>query len=119
MKSSRNCDKELSLIKQLKEQKDFYQEQYDKLKKLVDRYESENPNNPKLKNIKEFIGSQKQKELRQALEKKWRCNKCEKGVLKMIKIPQGVNLLYFRKCSNDKCQHKTRPKPFSQDVEVS
>lgn len=119
MKSRRNCEKEVSILKQLKEQRDFYQEQYDKLKKLVDRYESENPSSPRLKNMKEFISSQKQKEIKKAVEAKWKCDKCEAGILKLIKIPQGENLVYFRKCSNLKCQKKTRLKPYHNQVELS
>lgn len=119
LKSRRNCEKELSLVKQLKEQRDFYQEQYEKLRKLVDRYEAENPDSPRLKNIKEFISSQKQKEAKKALEEKWKCDKCELGRLKLIKIPQGPNLMYFRKCSNIKCQKKTRIKPYHNEVELS
>lgn len=107
MKKSRNCEKELTDIQRLKEQRDFYKEQYEKLKKLVDRLNVDEANNPRLKPVNEFISSQEVRKVKAEKEKKWKCHKCEKGFLKMLTIPQGPsNLVYFRKCTNAKCTHK-------------
>lgn len=119
MKSNRNCEKELNQLKAVKEQRDFYKDKYEKLKKLVDRLGEDYPDNKKIKAIKLHVESQKQSDLKAKLQDKWRCHTCEKGFLKIIKVPSGDGLGYFRKCDNTKCTKKTRLKPYNTEVEAS
>lgn len=119
MKSNHKCEKELNQLREMKSQRDFYKDKYDKLKKLVDRLGSEYPDNKKIKSLQKHVEDQKQSDLKMKLQQKWKCHQCEKGTLKIIKVPQGQSLGYFRKCDNGKCTHKTRLKPYSIEVEAS
>lgn len=119
MKSNHKCEKELNQLKEVKAQRDFYKDKYEKLKKLVDRLGEDYPDNKKVKAITMHVESHKQSDLKAKLSEKWRCHSCEKGTLKIIKVPHAGHLGYFRKCDNLKCTKKTRLKPYSQEVEVS
>lgn len=52
------------------------------------------------------------------LEEKWRCHKCQEGVMKLIVFSRPDGKHYIRACSNrDKCQNRTDAKPWKEDVE--
>lgn len=52
------------------------------------------------------------------LEEKWRCHKCQEGVMKLIVFSRPDGKHYIRACSNrGKCQNRTEPKQWKEDVE--
>jgi ribosomal protein S20 len=52
------------------------------------------------------------------LEDKWRCHKCQEGIMKLIVFSRPDGKHYIRACSNrGKCQNRTEPKEWKEDVE--
>lgn len=51
------------------------------------------------------------------MQKKWKCFKCDEGVMKLIIIPHGGGSNYFRLCSNPKCKNRTEVKEYTEEVE--
>jgi predicted nuclease with TOPRIM domain len=50
------------------------------------------------------------------MEDKWKCYKCQTGILKIVLFTMGDNTKYFRMCSNDKCKKRTLPKDWNDSV---
>lgn len=55
------------------------------------------------------------------MEKRWKCHRCNEGVMKITVINRQDGKWYFRSCTNvtGKCKHRTELKPFNEDVEIS
>jgi hypothetical protein len=51
------------------------------------------------------------------MEKKWKCFKCEVGLMKLLIYGNREGMQYLRKCSNPKCLNRTKPKPYNSNVE--
>lgn len=51
------------------------------------------------------------------MEEKWKCFECDVGILKILIFRNRDGSQYFRKCSNPKCQHRTKPKVYNNNVE--
>lgn len=52
------------------------------------------------------------------LEEKWRCHKCQEGIMKLIVFSRPDGKHYIRACSNrNKCQNRTEPKQWNEEVE--
>ena len=51
------------------------------------------------------------------LEKKWKCFKCDIGLMKLLIYTNREGTQYLRKCSNPKCLNRTKPKPYNDGVE--
>ena len=49
------------------------------------------------------------------LERKWRCHKCQEGILRLIIVPGLETNRYFRKCSL--CENRTQVKEYTEEVE--
>lgn len=54
-------------------------------------------------------------------EQKWKCFVCTEnhGVMKITIITRQDGRWYFRKCTNQKCSHRTELKQFTEEVELS
>jgi predicted nuclease with TOPRIM domain len=53
------------------------------------------------------------------MEEKWKCFQCGIGVMKITVITRQDGKHYFRRCTAEKCGHRTELKPFTDDVEIS
>lgn len=73
-------------------------------------------------------GAQKQQTLKQIedekqitfqeLEKKWKCHKCNVGIMRLIVFNRPDGKHYMRVCNNKtKCQNRTEPKKWHEKVE--
>lgn len=52
------------------------------------------------------------------LEDKWKCHKCQVGVMRLIVFTRPDGKHYIRACSNrGKCQNRTESKPWHEKVE--
>lgn len=52
------------------------------------------------------------------LEEKWRCHKCNEGVMKLIVFTRHDGTKYIRSCSNKNiCKNRTEPKDWKETVE--
>ena len=65
-------------------------------------------------NLKEL---QLQKEAEPTLEEKWKCWSCGVGVLKLLVYREGPQRKYFRKCNAQKCNNRTKPQDYNEEVE--
>lgn len=74
-----------------------------------------------IKGAQEELNLQEIKEERsqkfEDMQKKWKCFKCDEGVMKLIIIPHGGGSNYFRLCSNPKCKNRTEVKEYTENVE--
>lgn len=50
-----------------------------------------------------------------ALAERWKCYKCEVGMLKLIIVP---NRRYFRKCTTKDCPQRTEVKELKEDTDM-
>jgi hypothetical protein len=50
-----------------------------------------------------------------AITEKWKCYKCEVGLLKLIIVP---GQRYFRKCTTKECTHRTEVKTLTEEVDL-
>jgi hypothetical protein len=62
----------------------------------------------------EEVELEKQEKL---LENKWRCHKCNEGVMKIHIIKRLDGVFYWRICSNNNCDNKTKLQRYSENVE--
>lgn len=53
------------------------------------------------------------------MEKRWKCHKCNSGVMKLTVINRQDGRWYFRSCTDTKCKNRTELKPFNDEVEIS
>lgn len=49
------------------------------------------------------------------IQRKWKCHKCEDGILRLIIVPGIETNRYFRKCSM--CSHRTKVQEYTENVE--
>ncbi len=78
------------------------------LQELLDGAKKEN-------NLKEIEDN---KEIKfKELEEKWKCHKCNIGVMKLIVYNRHDGKWYLRKCNQNKCENRTDAKPFHDKVE--
>jgi hypothetical protein len=111
----RNGDKELDDLQRFKRENAKLKKENAKLRKLIQRGQI----NQEL--LHELV--QKETEEAQAVEldkkmlEKWRCHKCGDGVLKLHLLKRLDGTFYYRKCNGLACDHKTRLKRYTNDVE--
>ena len=55
-------------------------------------------------------------EAESSMEARWRCHKCDSGVLKLVIFQNLEGKQYLRACSNKKCTNRTKPKPWNDNV---
>jgi hypothetical protein len=51
------------------------------------------------------------------MESKWKCFKCNTGLMKLIVYTRPDGPWYIRKCTNPKCTNRTEGQPFHDEVE--
>ena len=109
-------------MKRLHREKELNQLQI--LKKTIEKLKRENAslrkqlarNSLNYENIKDLleIQNQEQEEAETVdYKKKYSCHICNKGYLRIVILPIGKKLLYFRRCSHHpKCNNRTEKKPY-------
>lgn len=70
-----------------------------------------------IETIVNSVGKQSRKQKQKELRKKWRCEKCKSGFLKIDIIKAGNYKKYRRKCVNAKCGYTTRLQTWHENVE--
>lgn len=55
----------------------------------------------------------------QEFKQKWKCFTCGTGIMKITVISRPDGKFYYRRCTGEKCGHRTELKPFTDDVEIS
>jgi hypothetical protein len=120
MGKSRNCDKELSTLDKLKQENKLLKRQLSSLQKQLDRIDYNRYQNivdAVNKIDKENRDLEKRKEL-EKLKKKWLCRKCGKGHLLLNLFEHPVKgTLYYRKCSLEECDNKTKFQQYKENTE--
>lgn len=113
---SRNHDKEYVLVEKLKHENKKLKVEVKRLRKELDK------NRVHYESITELLEEQvseedisSKKEDREALLKRWKCHKCEHGIMRLLIIPRPDAPHYMRKCTE--CSNRTRLKKYTKDVE--
>lgn len=70
-----------------------------------------------IETIVNSVGKQSKKQKQKDLRKRWKCDKCQSGFLKIDIINVGSYKKYRRKCVNSKCGHTTRLQTWHEGVE--
>ncbi len=115
-KNSRNYDKEYDLIDKLKHENKQLKNDIKRLRKELDK------NRIHYEGIRDLLEQQAaeeaqtiKKQNKEELLKRWKCHKCDTGIMKLIILPRPDGPRYFRKCSD--CENRTRLKKYTDDVE--
>lgn len=97
---NKRLKKQISKLRKVISRLDF--EQYQNVREIVEAQERQD---------EEFIKDQRQK----SLEERWKCFKCEDGVMRLLVVHRAGNPYYLRKC--DCCTNKTKMKKYTDEVE--
>lgn len=112
----RNYDKELELVDRLKHENKKLKLEVKRLRKELDKNRIHYDNMTDLLEQQATEESQvSRKEEKEILLKKWKCHKCEFGLMKLMIIPRPDGPRYLRKCTE--CDNRTRLKKYTEDVE--
>lgn len=113
---SRNHTKEYELLDKLKHENKKLKMEVKRLRKELDK------NRIHYDEITDLLEQQAAEEIevstkenREALLKRWKCHKCEFGIMKLIIIPRPDGPRYLRKCTE--CDNRTKLKKYTEDVE--
>jgi hypothetical protein len=111
----KNLDKELDQLQKLKYENQKLKKENSRLRKLIQRGQAD----------QELLSELMQKQAKEdelenqekLLEDKWRCHKCNEGVMKIHSIKRLDGVFYWRICSNNNCGNKTKLQRYSENVE--
>lgn len=111
----RNGDKELDQLQRLKYENQKLKKENSRLRKLIQRGQADQ------ELLHELITKQNEEaefeQTQKLLKNKWRCFKCNEGVLKIHIMKRLDGVFYWRRCSNSECDHKTKLQRYTKDVE--
>jgi len=113
-KGKRGSNKELYEIQTLRLENRKLKKSITSLRKQLKRVDIDRFQNLKdlvIKQNKENFDSSKVRTGKK-LRDKWTCRECNEGYLRIIILPMRNIEKYLRKCSNPKCNHKTKTKVF-------
>lgn len=115
-KGRRDRTKEYDQVQKLKSENKLLKRQIARLRKQLDRIDVEH-----FQNLKEIVKKQRKEDLdlykeeeHKSLEEKWKCHKCDDGVLRIVIIDRRNGVFYFRRCPS--CGNRTKVKPYTEDV---
>ena len=106
---NRTYDKETDTLQHLKSENKHLKREVVRLRKELDRIYN------RYDNLDDLVQQHyKEESPKEDLKKKWACNECKEGYLKLIIINRRDGSFYFRKCSM--CDHRTRLKKYTENV---
>lgn len=110
-------DADITQIQRLQKENEKLKRRISALQKQLARIDLDSHNN-----VKELVDKFEQEDYKEekhstqkALEEKWKCHKCDEGVLKLILIQRKDKLVYFRKC--DSCDNRTKTQEYTEKVD--
>lgn len=112
----RNYTKELELVDRLKHENKKLKVEVKRLRKELDKNKIHYESVTDLleQQVVEEIQISKKSSKESAL-KRWKCHKCEFGIMKLMIIPRPDGPHYLRKCTD--CDNRTKLKKYTEDVE--
>lgn len=119
MKKNKNCDKEYDKVQKLAHENRKMKKEINRLRHLLSKQVS-NPNyNVEIEDSEEHsLESEiekKEKEINK-LKEIWKCHMCSEGFLEIAKYPKIGETWYYRKCSNPRCDHRTKSQKYTDNV---
>ena len=118
-KRNRYADKELDQLQKLKYENKLLKKRISTLRKQLQRVDIDRYQNLKdllYKHANEDLAA-KIKAEKEKLKKEWECRECRTGFMKIHTISRLDGVFYYRKCTNDSCGHRTKTKPYTDNVE--
>jgi hypothetical protein len=103
-------DKEFSRVRELAHENKMLQKEVAKLRRQIDKLEGILNMGPREEDLK-IVEAPKPK------TKARLCHKCGTGFLKLVKYFKAGEDWYYRECNSDSCDHRTRGKRLTPDVQ--